>query len=84
MTYIDPNASPGRAKARRAESERRQHRRRRNREFVKTGMAVSMTALALTGFKIVKPMNPLHKWSAIALLAFTGWHVYQNERSGRR
>ncbi|MBF0248759.1 MAG: hypothetical protein HQL36_11935 [Alphaproteobacteria bacterium] len=53
---------------------------RKGRELSKIGMTASLATLVLTGFKILRPMAPAHPIAAIAFLAFTAWHVYENEK----
>ena len=57
---------------------------RSGKELAKTGMIASTTTMALTGLRILKPLNPLHRFAGIAFLGFTLWHVVQNERVVRR
>lgn len=57
---------------------------RSGREFAKTGMIASATTMVLTGFRLLKPLNPLHRVAGVAFLAFTVWHVAQNEKIVRR
>lgn len=54
---------------------------RKGRELSKFGMASSLTALVLTGFRIVRPMTPLHHpIASVAFLIFAAWHLYENEK----
>jgi len=57
---------------------------RSGKELVKTGMIASATAMVLTGFRLVKPLNPLHRFAGIAFLGFSLWHVVQNEKIAKR
>ena len=53
---------------------------RSGRELAKTGMIVSTTTMLLTGFRFLKPLNPLHRLAGVAFLGFALWHVVQNEK----
>ncbi len=57
---------------------------RSGRELAKTGMIASTTTMLLTGFRLVKPLNPLHPLAGVAFLGFALWHVVQNEKIVRR
>ena len=57
---------------------------RSGREMAKTGMIASTTAMLLTGFRFVKPLNPLHRLAGVAFLGFALWHVLQNEKVARK
>ncbi|MFC1596756.1 hypothetical protein ACFL5Q_02310 [Planctomycetota bacterium] len=57
---------------------------RSGREVAKTGMIASTTAMLLTGFRLVKPLNPLHRFAGVAFLGFALWHVLQNEKVARK
>lgn len=49
-------------------------------ELSKTGMIASLTVIALTGFRILKPMLPVHPIAGIAFIGFALWHVYQKDQ----
>ncbi|MBF0161214.1 MAG: hypothetical protein HQL88_02905 [Magnetococcales bacterium] len=49
-------------------------------ELSKTGMIVSLTIVALTGLRILRPMMPLHPIAGVALVGFALWHVYQKDQ----
>ena len=49
--------------------------RRRTGELLKMGLVASLTTVALTGFRVVKPMNPAHTIAAAAFLALTALHT---------
>jgi hypothetical protein len=57
---------------------------RSGRELAKTGMIASTTAMLLTGFRFLKPLNPLHRLAGVAFLGFALWHVVQNEKIVRK
>ncbi|MBF0438659.1 MAG: hypothetical protein HQL93_06005 [Magnetococcales bacterium] len=57
--------------------------RKPGREFAKTGMVASLTAVTLTGFRVLRPLNPLHTVSGILFLGFTIWHMLHNEKVTR-
>ncbi len=44
-------------------------------KFIKAGMAVSLTSLVLSGFKVVRPIVPLHPLLGVALVVFTVLHL---------
>ncbi len=60
--------------------EQRRKRRRVGHELSKTGMIASLTVIALTGFRILKPMLPLHPIAGMAFIGFALWHVYQKDQ----
>ncbi|MEO5331088.1 MAG: hypothetical protein H7839_03630 [Magnetococcus sp. YQC-5] len=61
-------------------SAKQQRRNRRvGHELSKTGMIASLTVIALTGFRILKPMLPLHPLAGMAFIGFALWHVYQKD-----
>ena len=45
----------------------------------KTGMIASLTVIALTGSRILKPMLPLHPIAGMAFIGFALWYVYQKD-----
>ncbi len=57
---------------------------RSGKELAKTGMIASATAMVLTGFRFIRPLNPLHRLAGVAFLGFSLWHVVQNEKVVRR
>lgn len=57
---------------------------RNGRELAKTGMIAATTTMLLTGFRFVKPLNPLHRFAGVAFLGFALWHVVQNEKVVKR
>jgi len=62
------------------EARREKKSRRRYREMVKVGMISSVTVCVLTGFRIVRPFNPLHTVSGVTFLALALLHTLQNDR----
>lgn len=49
-------------------------------EISKTGMVASLTVIALTGFRVLKPMMPLHPLAGMAFIGFALWHLYQKDQ----
>lgn len=54
--------------------------RRAGHEISKVGMIASLTIIALTGFRVLKPMLPLHPLAGMAFIGFALWHVYQKDQ----
>ncbi|MBF0583940.1 MAG: hypothetical protein HQL80_06860 [Magnetococcales bacterium] len=61
-------------------SQQRRRARRVGHELSKTGMIASLTVIALTGFRVLKPMMPLHPMAGLAFIGFALWHVYQKDQ----
>ncbi|MEO5364184.1 MAG: hypothetical protein H7838_11265 [Magnetococcus sp. DMHC-8] len=59
---------------------KRRRERRIGHELSKTGMIASLTVIALTGFRILKPMLPVHPIAGLAFIGFALWHVYQKDQ----
>lgn len=57
--------------------------RKPGREFAKTGMVASLTAVVLTGMRVLKPLNPLHTVAGYLFVGFSLWHMMQNEKRPR-
>lgn len=54
--------------------------KRSKKELAKTGMIASMTTVTLTGFRVIKPLAPLHPIAGVLFLGFTLWHIWENEK----
>ncbi|MEO5333138.1 MAG: hypothetical protein H7839_14045 [Magnetococcus sp. YQC-5] len=58
--------------------------RKTGRELVKTGMVASLTTVLLTGFRVLRPLNPLHTVAGVLFVGFSLWHMMQNEKRTRQ
>lgn len=58
--------------------------RKTGREFAKTGMVASLTTVVLTGFRVLRPLNPLHTVAGVLFVGFSLWHMLQNEKRTRQ
>lgn len=58
-------------------------RQTRNRELAKTGMAVSLGTLVVTGFFRFRFARLIHPWAGAALLGFTLWHHWLNTQRSK-
>ncbi len=54
--------------------------RKTTRKLIKVGMAVSLTSLVLSGFRVVKLIAPLHPLLGVTFVVFTVLHLVHYNR----